>query len=67
MIRRYPADSNTYSISTQFMLGASLLVTPVLTEGDVTVSGYVPVCARLATRSSLCHATKVLFVMNTDP
>jgi len=35
-------DSTTASIDQQFMLGSSLLVTPVLQQGAVTVRGYFP-------------------------
>ncbi|KAJ8097684.1 glycosyl hydrolases family 31-domain-containing protein [Lipomyces tetrasporus] len=35
-------DTKTYGIDTQFTLGDGLLVTPVLTEGANTVTGYFP-------------------------
>ncbi|KAK9491660.1 glycosyl hydrolases family 31-domain-containing protein [Lipomyces doorenjongii] len=37
-----PSDANTYGIDTQFTLGNGLLVTPVLTEGATSVTGYFP-------------------------
>ncbi|KAK9234319.1 glycosyl hydrolases family 31-domain-containing protein [Lipomyces kononenkoae] len=37
-----PSDSNTYGIDTQFTLGNGILVTPVLTEGATSVTGYFP-------------------------
>ncbi len=38
--RNYLTDSQTYGIDAQWMWGSSLLITPVLTQGDVTVKGY---------------------------
>ncbi|EFA85346.1 hypothetical protein PPL_02349 [Heterostelium album PN500] len=38
----YPLDSNTYSIDQQFLVGGHLLVSPVLTEGSVSVNAYFP-------------------------
>ncbi len=38
----FPTDENTIPIDQQFMIGAGLLITPVLTQGATTVSGYVP-------------------------
>ncbi|KAK9242192.1 glycosyl hydrolases family 31-domain-containing protein [Lipomyces tetrasporus] len=35
-------DTKTYGIDTQFTLGNGLLVTPVLTPGATTVTGYFP-------------------------
>ncbi|KAK9483669.1 glycosyl hydrolases family 31-domain-containing protein [Lipomyces starkeyi] len=37
-----PSDTNAYGIDTQFTLGSGLLVTPVLTEGATSVTGYFP-------------------------
>ena len=39
---QYPTDKNTLALDTQFMWGTSLLITPVLTQGAVTVDGYFP-------------------------
>eukprot|EP01133_Synstelium_polycarpum_P016679 gene16679-19821_t len=39
----YPTDVNTYTIDAQFMVGPSLLVTPVLRDGALNVSAYFPV------------------------
>lgn len=38
----YPSDTNTLAIDKQFFLGGAILVSPVLTEGAVTVSAYLP-------------------------
>ncbi|KJE94142.1 lysosomal alpha-glucosidase [Capsaspora owczarzaki ATCC 30864] len=35
-------DTTTYTIDRQFLVGNALLVTPVLTQGASTVSGYFP-------------------------
>ncbi|KAG1681996.1 Lysosomal alpha-glucosidase [Nymphon striatum] len=35
-------DQKTYAIDTQFMLGSSLMILPVLEQGAVSVSGYFP-------------------------
>ncbi|KAK9364715.1 glycosyl hydrolases family 31-domain-containing protein [Lipomyces kononenkoae] len=37
-----PSDTTTYGIDTQFTLGNGILVTPVLTEGATSVTGYFP-------------------------
>jgi len=38
----FPSDANTVSISKQFLIGSSLLVTPVLEPNTTTVDGYFP-------------------------
>jgi len=38
----FPADDNCLEIDAQYLLGASLLITPVLTEGATSVQGYFP-------------------------
>jgi len=38
----YPQDLTTYSIDHQFMWGSVLLITPVLSQGAVSVAGYWP-------------------------
>ena len=38
----YPSDTNTYAQNQEFMLGPSLLVAPVYTEGATTRSVYLP-------------------------
>lgn len=36
------SDKNTLTIDKQFMVGPAFLITPVLTQGAITVSGYFP-------------------------
>jgi sulfoquinovosidase len=38
----YPEDPNTYNLKYQFMVGADLLVLPVVNKGDTKVKGYLP-------------------------
>jgi len=38
----FPADTNTYAIDTQFLIGSAVLITPVLTQGASSVTGYFP-------------------------
>ena len=38
----YPEDKETWSIGSQFLLGHSLLVSPVLKEGETSVKAYIP-------------------------
>lgn len=38
----FPKDPQTFSIDKQFLWGSALLITPVLKEGDTSVSGYFP-------------------------
>ncbi|XP_042021414.1 alpha-glucosidase [Salvia splendens] len=38
----FPTDPNTYGNSMQFLLGRSILVSPVLEQGAVTVNAYFP-------------------------
>lgn len=39
---RFPADSNSQSIDRQFLWGSSLLISPVLEQGAVELSAYLP-------------------------
>ncbi|KAM7452410.1 hypothetical protein ABFA07_000090 [Porites harrisoni] len=38
----FPKDSTTYPVDRQFLLGPALLITPVLTQGATSVTGYFP-------------------------
>lgn len=38
----FPKDSKTYTNQEQFMLGAAVMVTPVLAAGETSVDGYFP-------------------------
>jgi alpha-glucosidase (family GH31 glycosyl hydrolase) len=38
----FPTDPKTYSIDQQFMLGPAILITPVMTQGATSVTGYFP-------------------------
>ncbi|GAB4817380.1 hypothetical protein N2152v2_004426 [Parachlorella kessleri] len=42
LFMNFPKDPDTHKISRQFMVGKSLLVTPVLEEGANAVEGYFP-------------------------
>lgn len=39
---RFPTDPNSQSIDRQFLWGSSLLISPVLEEGAVELSAYLP-------------------------
>ncbi|XP_015266282.1 PREDICTED: sucrase-isomaltase, intestinal [Gekko japonicus] len=42
VLHEFYSDNNTWSIDRQFLWGSGLLITPVLDEGKVTVSAYMP-------------------------
>ncbi|KAL4105968.1 hypothetical protein PRIC1_004023 [Phytophthora ramorum] len=42
LLMEFPIDTATYSINHQFMLGNALLVTPVVSQGATSVTGYYP-------------------------
>ena len=39
LLFEFPSDSATYGIDQQFMVGSAILVSPVLSEGEVLVLG----------------------------
>ncbi|MFX1475562.1 MAG: TIM-barrel domain-containing protein, partial [Promethearchaeota archaeon] len=42
LILEYPSDEHCYNIDDEFLLGASLLIAPVLTEGEEAREVYLP-------------------------
>jgi alpha-glucosidase (family GH31 glycosyl hydrolase) len=38
----FPDDTDTYMLDRQFLIGSSVLITPCLTQGAVSVNGYFP-------------------------
>lgn len=42
MALEYPADSNTYGLTEQYMFGDNLLVAPVVNQGETNKSVYLP-------------------------
>jgi alpha-glucosidase (family GH31 glycosyl hydrolase) len=42
----FPADDNCLELDAQYLLGPSLLITPVLTQGATSVQGYFPPAAQ---------------------
>ncbi|MDK2807506.1 MAG: hypothetical protein PWP24_237 [Clostridiales bacterium] len=42
MLLDFPKDSNTYSLDEQYMFGHSLLVAPIVNEGQTTKEVYLP-------------------------
>eukprot|EP01126_Amoeba_proteus_P048131 TRINITY_DN5549_c0_g3_i2.p1 TRINITY_DN5549_c0_g3~~TRINITY_DN5549_c0_g3_i2.p1 ORF type:complete len:748 (+),score=180.38 TRINITY_DN5549_c0_g3_i2:257-2245(+) len=48
----FPTDSNTFSLQSSFLLGSSLLVTPVTKEGQVTTNVYLPTATSTTTTTT---------------
>jgi alpha-glucosidase (family GH31 glycosyl hydrolase) len=55
----FATDSNTYAIGTQFMVGASLMVAPVLADGARSVDVYFPSSARWYSFWTLAEQTQL--------
>ncbi|XP_077970548.1 maltase-glucoamylase-like [Styela clava] len=46
LVHEFPQDKDTWDADRQFLLGSGFLITPVLDEGAVSVTGYFPKDAR---------------------
>ncbi|MFN8239038.1 MAG: glycoside hydrolase family 31 protein, partial [Chitinophagales bacterium] len=42
MFLEFPTDTNTYTLSYQFMLGSELLIAPVLSQNETSLTVYLP-------------------------
>lgn len=56
---RFPADSNSQSIDRQFLWGSSLLISPVLEQGAVELSAYLPPATWYSLHNVSNSATRV--------
>ncbi|KAJ6533997.1 glycoside hydrolase family 31 protein [Mycena vulgaris] len=52
----FPTEPELFAVDKQFMVGADLLVTPVLTPNVSTVQGFFPGCGQITWRDFYTHA-----------
>jgi len=63
MFFEFPDDQSTYSMDTQWMVGSSLLVCPVTTQGHTTVEVYLPSTTTTKGDSSMWYDLETLIAV----